>query len=470
MLFNSFQFWMIYPLLFSFFWMIPSKMANLRKWYLIVVSYILYMNWDVGYSLILFAITMLTYCGGLVFASDKYRDKKNPVLFFVVVVLLPLLIFKYYNFVNESGTALLSLMGLKFSLPGLNWAVPVGISFFTFQAVGYMLDVYWGKIKAEKNFGDYMLFVSFFPQIASGPISRASELLPQIKGAHPFVYEQARQGLKILLWGMFMKVVVADRLGIYVDTVYEHYAHYSGVTCFVASILYSVQIYSDFAGYSFMAIGIAKTLGFDLVNNFERPYFAPTITEFWRRWHISLTRWLTSYVYIPLGGSRNGQVRTYWNILVTFVVSGIWHGANWTFIVWGLLHGFLQIIEKKLGIQKCECGGLIKAVRILVTSLCVNFAWIFFRMPNVSDALSVVGKICSFDGFSLFLDTNTNMALILLAFMTVVLKDYFEEFCPKFTLYNSNSLIVRWVTYLVLFMSLLLFGVLDSGQFIYVSF
>ncbi len=470
MLFNSFKFWMIYPFVFSLFWMIPAKMVNMRKWYLIVVSYILYMNWNAGYSLILLGITALTYCGGLVFNSDRYRNKRCLLLFLLVATLLPLLVFKYYNFINRSGMELLSFIGLKFSLPGLNWTVPVGISFFTFQAVGYMLDVWHKKIETERNFSDYMLFVSFFPQTASGPISKASELLPQIKNRHVFVYEQAKQGLKILLWGMFLKVVVADRLGMYVDTVYDNYTYYSGLTCFVASVLYSIQIYGDFAGYSLMAVGIAKTLGFDLVNNFERPYFAPTITEFWRRWHISLTRWLTTHVYIPLGGSRRGKKRTYWNILITFMVSGIWHGANWTFVIWGMLHGLFQIVEKFWGLQKCESGRAVKYIRIFITFLCVNFAWIFFRMPSVTDAWAVICKIFTSGEFSLFLDTNTNTVLTLLAFTAVVLKDGMDEFCPCVMRYGNRKPMVRWTVYLMLFMSLLLFGVLDSGQFIYISF
>lgn len=220
--------------------------------------------------------------------SDAKR-KKTLCWCFAALGLLPLLVFKYYNFLNDSLTGVLEAAGLHFALHGLNWAIPVGISFFTFQAVGYLLDVYHKRISAEKDFLDFALFVGFFPQVASGPISKASELLPQIKSTHTFRYEQCRDGLKLLLWGMFLKVVVADRLGIYVDTVYENYEHFSGMNCFIASVFYTIQIYGDFAGYSLMAVGIAKTMGFDLVNNFNRPYFATSITEFWKRWHISLT-------------------------------------------------------------------------------------------------------------------------------------------------------------------------------------
>lgn len=244
----------------------------------------------------LFGVTLVTYFGGVILQLRdeneelRVRNRKKLVWLFALLGLLPLLIFKYYNFLNTSISEALSSIGLQFNLPGLNWAIPVGISFFTFQAVGYMLDVYHGRIKAEKNLLDYVLFVSFFPQVTSGPISTAEELMPQIKATHKFDYKQGVQGLKWLLWGMFIKLVVADRLGMFVDTIYNNYIHYNGTACFAASIFYTIQIYCDFAGYSLMAIGIAATLGFDLINNFKRPYFATSITDFWKRWHISLTR------------------------------------------------------------------------------------------------------------------------------------------------------------------------------------
>ena len=342
---------------------------------------------------------------------------------------LPLLIFKYYNFLNDSITSGLSQIGLHFALPGLNWAIPVGISFFTFQAVGYFLDVYHGRIKAEKNFLDYMLFVSFFPQVTSGPISKADELLPQIKNPHKFDYNQGVQGLKWLLWGMFIKLVIADRLGMFVDTVYANYIHYNGTTCFVASLFYTLQIYCDFAGYSLMAIGIAATLGFNLINNFRRPYLAVSVTDFWRRWHISLTRWLTQQLYIPLGGSRCSKARCYLNILITFLVSGIWHGANWTFIFWGLIHGFLQIIEKALGWQKYEGhNGLVKIGRICVTFLLVSFAWIFFRMPTIGDAFAVIGRMFTDFGMpDIMIFGGTNILFLALSLPLLVLYDIFKE-------------------------------------------
>ena len=401
----------------------------------------------------------------------QVSSRRRLVWLFALLGLLPLLVFKYYNFLNDSLTAGLATIGLQFALPGLNWAVPVGISFFTFQAVGYMLDVYHGRVKAEKNLVDYVLFVSFFPQVTSGPISTAEELLPQIKATLKFDYEQGKQGLKQLLWGMFIKLVIADRLGLFVDTVYANYIHYNGATCFVASVFYTLQIYCDFAGYSLMAIGIARTLGFNLIDNFRRPYLATSITDFWKRWHISLTRWLTRQVYIPLGGSRCSKARTYWNIFVTFLVSGIWHGANWTFIFWGVMHGVLQIIEKALGWQKYEGHNwAVKAVRIIITFLLVNFAWVFFRMPNIGDAFAVIGKVFTDVGIPDLSDVGGAIWLpLVIALVMLFFKDLRVEFF-KNKLNFLETKIVRWAIYVVLFCMILSFGVLDGGQFIYVSF
>lgn len=356
-------------------------------------------------------------------------------------------------------------MGLK----GLNWAVPVGLSFFTFQAVGYLWDVYYKKIKAEHNILDYMLFVAFFPQILSGPISKAQSLLPQIKSNRNFNYEKAAQGLKWLLWGFFLKTVVADRLGIYVDTVYSNYQYYSGITCFVTSILYSFQIYGDFAGYSLMAIGVGRLLGFDLINNFSRPYLSTSITEFWHRWHISLSTWLKDYIYIPLGGSRCSKLRSYYNIVITFLVSGIWHGANWTFIIWGLIHGFIQLVEKMLNIQKCDNKGLIRAGRILLTFLIVNFAWIFFRMPTIDSGFGVYKKIFTEFGGGLFLDVP-NLSMAAFALLILFIKEFIDEFYPGISFLNNKNAVVRWITYISITSIIILLGVFDSTQFIYVNF
>lgn len=469
MTFNSFSFWLVFPFIFGLYWLIPSKYNQWRKVFLIVTSYLLYMNWKPAFALVLLAVTLITYWGGHFLGIQEAADKrKRTIWLFALLALLPLLVFKYYNFVNESIWSLLSSIGLRYELHGLNWAIPVGISFFTFQAVGYIFDVYYKRIESERSIVDYTLFVSFFPQIFSGPISKADELLPQIKSVKRFDYQQGVQGLKYLLWGMFLKLVLADRLGLYVDKVVADYIMYSGGTCMLSAVFYSLQIYGDFAGYSLMAIGVAKTLGFDLINNFNRPYFASSITGFWKRWHISLTRWLTQQVYIPMGGSRCSKLRNYWNIFVTFLVSGIWHGANWTFIVWGVIHGFAQIIEKTLGFNKKDSKGLVKVIRIIVTFIIVTIAWIFFRMPTLGDAVRFIGQAFADISMPEVLSV-TNFAIYVMAIALVFFKESREEFFPTKMKFLGNQY-VRWAEFIVIFCLILLCGALDSGSFIYGSF
>ena len=484
MTFNSFIFWLVFPCIFAIYWMLPNtagggdfklrdKSVKLsvfhpRNLFLILVSYLLYANWKPAYTLILLGITLLTYVGARFIEAKEEHRKRGIIITLATLVLIPLLVFKYYNFVNESVWSLLSSVGLRYELHGLNWAIPVGISFYTFQALGYLFDVYYKRTVAEKSLIDYTLFVCFFPQIFSGPISKADELLPQIKQERKFDYNQGVQGLKFLLWGMFLKLVLADRLGLYVDKVVADYTMYTGGTCMLAAVFYSLQIYGDFAGYSLMAIGVAKTLGFDLINNFNRPYFADSITGFWKRWHISLTRWLTQQVYIPLGGSRCSKLKNYWNILVTFLVSGIWHGANWTFIVWGLIHGFVQIIEKALGLNKKESKGVVRFIRIICTFVLVTIAWVFFRMPTIGDAVQIIGHW--FTGFGMpEVLSVTNFAIYVMAIVIVFFKESREEFYPgKFRFLNNRY--VKWAEYVTIFCLILLCGALDSGSFIYGSF
>ena len=473
MLFNSFNFWIIFPFIFLFFWIIPSKQQLTKKIFLITISYLLYINWDAAYSLILLGITLITFYGAKIISNTPTIHKRHILIaLFTTLAFLPLLIFKYYNFIITSVTQILTDIGFRFELPGLNWAIPIGISFFSFQAIGYLLDVYHNRIKAEHNIIDYTLFVSFFPQITSGPISKAEDLIPQLKNLKPFEYAKAASGLKFLLWGMFLKVVVADRLGIFVNAVYENYQFYSGIDCFIASVFYSIQIYGDFAGYSLMALGIAKCLGIDLINNFERPYLATSITSFWKRWHISLTQWLTRQIYIPLGGSRTSKIKTYRNILITFIVSGIWHGANWTFIIWGAFHGIIQIIEKALSIQKeTHKNKLIAIIRIIITFLLVNFAWIIFRIPSIDESWDIITKIfTSFSGDILANTNNSDKLLMLTGILILLIKEITEEFFNGEKLWSRINFGGRFIIYTILFIMIISIGVLDSGQFIYVSF
>ena len=471
MIFNSFLFLVCFPLIFLLYYLIPAKYQKGRNLFLLVVSYVLYINWKPVYALILLGVTGITYQTSLQIESKRVHSKKIMIIG-VIAGLIPLLFFKYFNFINEQIYFLLSMVGLRYELQGLNWAVPIGISFFTFQAIGYVWDVYYKKINAETDFLTYALFISFFPSILSGPINKASLVIPQLKNLRPyFDYTKAVDGMRMILWGMFMKVVVADRMGLYVDTVLPNYMNYTGVTCFAASIFYTIQIYGDFAGYSLMSIGVGKTLGFELTENFRRPYFAVSVTDFWRRWHISLSTWLKDYVYIPLGGSRCSKLRNYWNIFVTFLVSGIWHGANWTFIVWGIWHGLFQIVEKMMGQQKCNYGWFGKSIKIIITFLLVNFAWIFFRMPTLADACGVIGRIFDFSlPKTFFSDSMTTMFFMVLGIAILLFKEILDEFYPVMKARIIRPIWLRWGAYVVILSLILLAGVLGSDQFIYANF
>ena len=471
MIYNSFNFIILFPLIFLLYYIIPARMQRGRNLFLLTVSYLLYLNWKPAYALILLGVTTITYC--IARFIERVKRRKIAAIVGGGISLLPLLFFKYFNFVNDQVYALLSLCGLRWELQGLNWAIPIGISFYTFQALGYMLDVYYKRIKAEHDFLTYALFIGFFPSIVAGPINKASLVIPQLKAIRPyFDYDKAVEGLKMLLWGMFMKVVVADRVALYADTVLPAYMHYTGMTCFVASMMYTIQIYADFAGYSLMALGVGKVLGFDLAENFRRPYFAVSVTDFWRRWHMSLSTWLKDYVYIPMGGSRCSKLRNYWNIFVTFFVSGIWHGANWTFIIWGMWHGLAQIIEKAVGQQKYNYGWFGRSIKILVTFLLVNFAWIFFRMPTLSDACGVIGRIFDFSlPMTVYMPSLPTPVFMAFGIIMLIVKDIRDEyFANRFLLMNSKNMLIRWVSYIMLIISILTTGVFSSDQFIYANF
>lgn len=322
MLFNSFHFLLFFPLVCVLHYLLPPR---LRWIFLLLSSYYFYMNWEPVYALLIAGSTLITYgCGLLV---ERYRGERRKQRLFLIGSLLLnfgiLFIFKYYNFLTGSIFSLLSCLGIRFNFPEFTLLLPVGISFYTFQAVGYSLDVYRGDIKAERHLGIYALFVSFFPQLVAGPIERARNLLPQFWEIHRFDEMNVRQGIKLMLWGYFMKLCVADRLALYVDAVYNNIPQHNGTSLLIASIFFAFQIYCDFGGYSLIAIGAARVMGFSLMDNFRRPYFAKSVREFWGRWHISLSTWFKDYVYIPLGGNRVGRFRHALNLFVTFLVSGI---------------------------------------------------------------------------------------------------------------------------------------------------
>ena len=391
MLFNSFVFLLAFPTIFAAYYLCPIKW---RSWLLLLISYAVYMNWVPVYALILLWVTLTTYTGARYISRNSPKNKLKMTVA-GILTLLPLLFFKYYNFINNIVYDILTTLHLRIEINTMHWAVPIGISFFSFQAYGYLADVYYRRTDCERNLRDYALFISFFPQIASGPISKAKDLLPQIKSLKTFDADKATQGLKLLLWGLFLKVVLADRLGLYVDSIYDNYTYQTGFSLFVASLCYSLQIYGDFAGYSLMAIGVAKVLGFDLINNFNRPYFATSITDFWHRWHISLSIWLRDYVYIPLGGNRGGFAKTVRNMFVVWLLTGLWHGASWNFVLWGLLLFVLLFVEKA-GLGKVLERH--KALGHIYMILWIPLSWLVFVITDLSQLGIYLQKLFPFFG------------------------------------------------------------------------
>jgi len=437
---------------------------------LVGLSYAFYLYNAPVYTFLLVGVTVITYVFGRIFENRQNRGRLAVAMAVTLLVLTPLVLFKYTNMFLGLWTDFLGFFGVVYEPVKVAWILPLGISFFTFQALGYMWDVYHGKIEAERNFMYYMLFVAFFPQIASGPISKASELMPQIKNPRKPTWNDATTGFKILLWGYFLKAVFADRFAIYSDAVFSNYEMYSGWTCFLGSLAYSMRIYGDFAGYSLMAIGVARMFGFDIVNNFRRPYFAASLTDFWRRWHISLTRWFREHIYFPLGGNRKSKVRTYANVVTVFVVSGLWHGANLTFIFWGLIHGIVQSIERFFGITDTPGHKGIRLGRIILTFLIVNFAFIIFACPSITDAWHFIERIFVMAPGESAGMKSSDTFLIMLALAIVAIKEWFEEYRPTVTLINHRRLGVRVTTVIALIFLILTSGVLDSSNFIYVNF
>ena len=471
MLFNSFDFTIFLPIVFTIYWLL-GKNIKIQNLFLLAASYFFYAWWDWRFLSLILVCSIVNFSAGILLMKKEKEKIRKIILTVCCLVCFGILgVFKYYDFFVTSFADAFSIFGIKIQAYTLNLILPVGISFYTFHTLSYTIDVYRGKFSPTKDILSFFLFVSIFPLAMAGPIERATNLLPQIYKKRTFDYNQVTEGMKLILWGLFMKVVVADRVCLYVDKVYGNATHESGFSLFVATFLFAVQIYCDFAGYSNMSIGIGKTLGFNFLKNFNKPYFSISITDFWRRWHISLSSWLKDYVYIPLGGSHCSKLRNYWNIFVTFLVSGIWHGANWTFVVWGVLHGAFQIIEKMFGLQKSNTKGFVKIFRILITFLIVNLLWIFFRMPSLPEALYVIGKIFTNFGANLYLAENTTMLCIVFGVSMLFGKEIFDEFFPnRMRLFDNPKIYVRWAAYILIFVSIMLVGVFDGGQFIYFQF
>lgn len=452
MLFNSFTFLLFFPIATLLYYLIPHK---LRWGYLLLVSYGFYMNWNPSYALLLIGITIVSYIVGLFLERKR---KRSVIIAGIIVCILPLIVFKYMNFINDSIFSILDYLGLRMKIPDFKLLLPVGISFFTFKAISYMIDVYKGKILPEKNLGIYALYISFFVDLTAGPIDRADKLIPQFRENKKFLSENIVNGLKLILWGYFMKVVVADRITLYVDPIFNNLDNHSGISVLLAAALFSLQIYCDFGGYSYIAIGCGKVMGFNLMANFERPYMANSVSEFWRRWHISLSTWFKDYVYIPLGGNRCSIWRNRLNLLITFTVSGLWHGANWTFVVWGFLNGLFQIIDKKLKVKS-----------VILTFILMTIAWTFFRANTMDDAIQALGMMFIPSG-ELYLPQMSLLLYIIMGITILLFCDIIWERKGRHPLLENRYIIVRFVSYIMLTVMILAFGVFDGGQFIYFQF
>ncbi|MBN1639310.1 MAG: MBOAT family protein [Ignavibacteriales bacterium] len=428
------------------------------------------MNWKPAYAVLILTSTIITWLCSILVARAMNKNKKKIYLTISLIINFGILIiFKYFNFINITIFNVLDNFKIRWNIDNLDVLLPVGISFYTFQAVGYTIDVYRGDLKAEKHFGIYALFVSFFPQLVAGPIERAKNLLQQFYQKHDFSVERLENGLKQMIWGYFMKVVVADRLALFVNAVYNNVEAHNGTTLLVATIFFSFQIYCDFAGYSNIAIGAARIMGFDLMTNFKRPYFSMSISEFWHRWHISLSTWFRDYLYIPLGGNKVSKLRNYFNLMITFIISGIWHGANWTFVIWGTSHGILNAIQKVLSYDKFikKYIGISKILFIIINLLFVNFIWIFFRANTVSDAFLIINKIFTNLG-TLYIGEARTYVYGIFGITMIIFKEFYEEYQIKFS--KTNSPIVESFKYALLVIVILSIGVFDGSQFIYFQF
>jgi D-alanyl-lipoteichoic acid acyltransferase DltB (MBOAT superfamily) len=496
MQFTSFQFALFFPIVVLLYYAMPKR---LRQPWLLIASYYFYMGWNAKYAILILASTIITYLCGVLIDLTETEEKGRRKFLLVASLLINLgilVFFKYINFLGDTASEILALFGIKLGWSGLDILLPVGISFYTFQALGYTIDVYRGDIKAEKNFIRYALFVSFFPQLVAGPIERSKNLLTQIeKISHEKMwdFDRVTRGMLMMLWGFFMKMVIADRAAVLVNQVYAIYYMFSGVALSIAAILFVVQIYCDFASYSAIAVGAAKILGIELMANFRAPLMARSTSELWRRWHVSLSSWLRDYVYIPLGGSRCSKPRKYFNNLVTFFVSGLWHGANWTYVVWGLIQSVNIIIGditrpikdkfiKRFNVRTKTFG--YQFVQGLITFLLFTFSFIFFRSESIKDALYYIQRIfTTFDVWSLFDDSifylgldRKEMHVLFVGIIILIIVDAYYVVRNKFfdSLIKEQCLAIQYIIVAVLFVMVIVYGVYGEGydatQFIYFQF
>lgn len=487
MLFNSLQFMIFFPIVTALYFILPHKY---RVAFLLLASCYFYMAFIPIYILILFFTIIVDYIAGILIENAAGPRRRSFLLLSIFANVGVLAIFKYYNFFLNNTERLFHFLDLNYPLPFLNIILPIGLSFHTFQAMSYTIEVYRGKQKAERNFLVYALYVMFYPQLVAGPIERPQHLLYQFRQEHSFEYQRCADGLKLMAWGMFKKVVIADRVAILVNHVYMNPTEHTGLPLIVATVFFAFQIYCDFSGYSDIAIGAAQVMGFNLMNNFNRPYFSKSISEFWKRWHISLSTWFRDYLYIPLGGNRVSAFRWRFNLFITFLISGLWHGANWTYVIWGALHGFYMIcgtltsgMRQRLSqrINHEALSWAVKPLKVVFTFSLVTFAWIFFRAGNLSDAVYIITHLFSRSpgtaGGTFPADGLFTLGLNMAEFTVAVAAICFMEAVHLVQRHGSirhmlrdKPAWLRWAIYYSLIFGIIFFGVFRDTQFIYFQF
>ena len=498
MLFNSVKFVIFFPVVILVNYLLPRKVRHV---WLLLASYYFYMSWNAGYGLLMLFTTCVTYFGALLIEKagkadappEKVKKKKKAILTAsIVLVLLVLGYFKYFNFACDMLNRLFAVIGLNVSLPAFDILLPVGISFFTFQGMGYVIDVYRKDMEAERSFLHYALFVSFFPQLVAGPIERSKNLLGQLKAPKKLTFDKAREGILLILWGYFLKIVMADRIAIFVDTVFGNYTAFTGWYLVVANLLVAMQVYCDFYGYSVIAMGTAKFMGVDLMENFNAPYFSMSIGEFWTRWHISFCTWLRDYIYFPLGGSRKGKPRKYLNLMIVFFISGLWHGATSAYVVWGLVFGLYQVAGavtrpfrdralERLHLHKKSLGYKIGA--IVTTFILQDLLCVFVRAGTVENALDIFRNMFSFSNPWVLFDgslytcglNRQNFTLMMVCILILFLADLckYNGIRIREVILRQDYLF-RWLVIAGAVIAILVFGLWGPGynemNFVYFQF
>jgi alginate O-acetyltransferase complex protein AlgI len=476
MLFNSIEFAIFLPIVFGLYWSIPRHLLTQRNLVLLVASYVFYAWWNWKLLPLIIGLSLTNFMVAIWLTRVAPAHRKLLLAAGIAVDIGLLAVFKYYNFFVDNINGAFSFMGVELEMRGLDLILPVGISFHTFQCIGYAIDVYRGRQQPSRNLLQFMTFVTFFPQLVAGPIERANNLLVQFAEQKLFRYGQAVDGLRQILWGLFKKVVIADSCAAIVDPIFDDPGSRSASTLVLGAVLFAFQIYGDFSGYSDIALGTAKLFGFTLMRNFAFPYFARDIAEFWRRWHMSLTTWFRDYLYIPLGGSRGSRLQTVRNTAIVFLASGLWHGANWTFIVWGALHAifFMPLLLAGANRRHLEpiegaLPGPRELLRMLWTFALVTVAWIFFRADNVSLAFAYIGAIPDATLLTLPDPLPAKLLLLIGVMLAVEWVSRREEHGLAFVGRLAAPMPVRWAIYLAFAATLPLFGG-TSDAFIYFQF